>query len=63
MYYKKMILSPIVREPLEIIDMNDLIAAIKKVISNKELIAEKLMINNSDEIYTPVDAASSREVR
>ena len=63
MYYKEMILSPIVREPLEIVDMNDLIAAIKKVISNKEIIAEKLMINNSDEIYTPVDAASSKEVR
>ena len=58
-----MILSPIVREPLEIVDMNDLVVAIKKVISNKEIIAEKLNNNNSDEIYTPVDAASSKEVR
>lgn len=63
MYYKQMILSPIVREPLEIVDMNDLVVAIKKVISNKEIIAEKLNNNNSDEIYTPVDAASSKEVR
>ena len=34
MYYNKMIISPIVREPLDISDMKDLVTAIKKVLDN-----------------------------
>ena len=45
MYYNKMIISPIVREPLDISDMKDLVTAIKKVLDNSELIYNELKIN------------------
>ena len=63
MYYHEMIISPIVREPLEISDMQDLINAINKVLSNAEEIQKKFKGKESNEIYTPVSAASSKDVR
>ena len=63
MYYKEMIISPIVREPLEISDMKNLIDAIKKVLSNVMEIKMKYEGKESTEIYTPVSAASSKNVR
>ena len=63
MYYHEMIISPIVREPLEISDMQDLINAINKVLSNAEEIQKKFKGKESKEIYTPVSAASSKDVR
>lgn len=63
MYYHEMIISPIVREPLEIADMQDLINAINKVLSNAEEIQKKFKGKESNEIYTPVSAASSKDVR
>ena len=63
MYYHEMIISPIVREPLEISDMQDLINAIKKVLANAEEIQKKFKGKESNEIYTPVSAASSKDVR
>lgn len=63
MYYKEMIISPIVREPLEISDMKDLINAIKKVLKNANEIQSKFKNEFSNEIFTPVSAASSKNVR
>ncbi len=62
MYYNKMIITPLVREPLTEIDLMDLIIAIKKIIGNVELI--KSNYKETDvKIFTPVDAASSKNVR
>lgn len=63
MYYKEMIICPIVREPLEISDMKNLIDAINKVLNNVTEIKEKFADKKSTEIYTPVSAASSLNVR
>ena len=63
MYYNKMIISPIVREPLDISDMKDLVTAIKKVLDNSELIYNEFKDKLDDEIVTPVSVASSKNVR
>ena len=63
MYSNEMIISPIVREPLEISDMKDLIKAIKKVLYNAEEIQKEIDVKESKEIYTPVSATSSKHVR
>lgn len=63
MYYNEMLITPIVREPLNISDMQDLIDAIKKVLSSAEKIQNELGGKKPREIYNPVSAASSRNVR
>ena len=55
-----MIISPIVREPLDISDMKDLVTAIKKVLDNSELIYNEFKDKLDDEIVTPVSVASSK---
>ena len=62
MYFNKMIITPLVREPLTKKDLSDLIMAIKKVLSNIELIKSNYVIKD-EKIFTPVDAASSKNVR
>lgn len=63
MYFKEMIITPLVREPLQISDMQDLIKAIKKVLLAAEDISLKFKNEATEEIYTPVSAASSKNVR
>lgn len=63
MYFKEMIITPLVREPLEISDMQDLIEAIKKVLLAAEEINLKFKNESTEEIFTPVSAASSKNVR
>jgi perosamine synthetase len=62
-YFKEMIITPLVREPLLISDMQDLIKAIKKVLLFADEISLKFKNKDAEEIFTPVSAASSKNVR
>lgn len=62
MYEEEILISPLVREPLEIEDMRDLIRAIKKVIKNADQIARAFPQKNN-EILSPISVSSSKNVR
>ena len=61
MYYEKAIISPIVREPLTISDMQDFINAIKKVLLNAKQIKKEFKGTIPKDVIAPVDLASSEK--
>lgn len=64
LYTQEMLLTPLVREPLALKDMDDLADAIEKVLSNAEALARLLDGNGgAQEILTPVAAANETNVR
>ena len=63
MYFNKMLITPLVREPLSINDIKDLVSAIKKVLKHSNEIFEKFKNQITNEITTPVSVASSKNVR
>ena len=63
MYYNKMLITPLVREPLEISDIKDLVSAFKKVLNHSNEIFEKFKNQITNEITTAVSIASSKNVR
>jgi dTDP-4-amino-4,6-dideoxygalactose transaminase len=58
LYEHEMLLTPLVREPLETKDMDDLANAIEKVLANKSALLDKFG-SESGGIFTPVGAANS----
>ena len=62
-YFEELIITPLVREPLTISVMKDLITAIKKVIKNSKEIAKAFPDNSETQITTPVSISSSGNVR
>jgi dTDP-4-amino-4,6-dideoxygalactose transaminase len=62
-YFEELLITPLVREPLTINDMKDLITAIKKVLKYSKEIAIRFPDNSETEITTPVSISSSRNVR
>lgn len=58
-YFKEVIVSPLIREPLDITDINDLVLAISKVLRNRGKISEAYPNNDENEITTPVSVSSS----
>jgi len=64
MYEQEMLLSPLVREPLTIADMDDLADAIEKVLANAPALAAALDSDGGLRgIFTPVGAANETNVR
>ena len=63
MYEQELILCPVIREPLDIQVMDDLADAIEKVVENAALISDTLGTMDSSEVFTPVNAANSTNVR
>lgn len=62
-YFEELIITPLVREPLTISDMKDLISAIKKVLMYSNEIAKEIPESSEFKITTPVSISSSRNVR
>lgn len=58
MYNRELILTPLVREPLTVADMDDLADAMEKVLANKSALLDKFGREQRG-IYTLVSAASS----
>jgi perosamine synthetase len=63
MYENELMLSPIVREPLDLNAMDDLVDAIEKVLENVPDIRDRYADVHSDQIFTPVDAANDTDTR
>lgn len=61
LYYNKMIITPLIRDPLSTNDILDLVNAIKKVLSNSKKITE--LVDKDVKISTPVSVAASKNVR
>lgn len=57
------LLSPIVREPLTEKDIDDFADAMEKVVEHAAAIAAELGGDETDEVFTPVDAATKSDVR
>jgi perosamine synthetase len=63
MYLEEFICSPMIREPLGLADMDDLIVAIRKVIENKNQLVNKFGNKQVFEIFSPTTAAGNSNVR
>lgn len=61
MYERELLLSPITREPLTTADMDDLVAAVTKVLENAPAIAAA--VPEDGPMFTPVEAAIRTDVR
>jgi perosamine synthetase len=63
LYESQMIITPLIRDPLSKPDIDDLILAIKKVLKYSKEISSHFKDYNNDNIYTPVQVASEKNVR
>jgi len=63
MYEEELLLSPIIREPLTLTDIDDLADAIAKVVNNSATIAAEITDDSQGEVFTPVNAAVDTNVR
>lgn len=61
-YEHSLLLSPLVRDPLNTADMDDLCAAIEKVLENAETILTRC-VEDAEDILTPLNAANRTRVR
>ncbi|MDC0296157.1 DegT/DnrJ/EryC1/StrS family aminotransferase [Akkermansiaceae bacterium] len=63
LYSEQMIITPLVRDPLTIDDLEDLITAISKVLKYSKEILHNVNQDQDATMYTPVKVASEKNVR
>jgi len=63
LYEEQMIITPLIRDPLTIEDLQGLIMAVKKVLKYSKEISEHFKGIKDETIYTPVKIASEKNVR
>ena len=63
LYEEQMMISPLIRDPLNFSDMDDFIKAIKKVLKYSEQISSKFLGESTNKVLSPVQIASEKNVR